>query len=105
MNQEKFENIPTLSGTMAKLKAEGYTEDFNLKTDCVYCDNGQLSISPSEFKIDKFFRFEGESNPSDAAILYAISSEKFNIKGVLVNGYGIYSDTLSNEMIAKLNTP
>jgi hypothetical protein len=104
MNYENHNNAPTLSGTMTKLKAEGYVEDFNLNSDCVHCQNGKLKLLPSEFKIDKFFRFEGQSDPADGAILYAISSEKHNIKGVLVNGYGIYSESLTNEMIAKLKT-
>lgn len=99
---DRYDNSPTLSGTMAKLREEGYTEDFNLGFDCVHCRSEQLKVLPSEFQIDKFYRFEGESNPSDSAILYAVSSEKHNVKGVLVNGYGIYSDDLSNEMIAKL---
>jgi hypothetical protein len=95
---------PTLSETLNKLKAEGYTEDFNLNADCVDCRSGQLKIFPSEFHIDKHFRFEGQYDPGDAAILYAISSEKYNVKGVIVNGYGIYSEALTNEMLSKLKT-
>src|SRR5690606_3422942 len=29
---------------------------------------------------------------------------KYNVKGVLVNGYGIYSEPLTNEILAKVNT-
>jgi len=36
-------------------------------------------------------------------ILYAISSDKHKLKGVLVNAYGIYSDTVTDEMLDKLN--
>jgi uncharacterized Fe-S cluster protein YjdI len=104
MTFEKYENAPTLSVTMAKLKAEGYTEDFNLDAECIHCQNGLFKLYPSDFKIDKYFRFEGESDPGDASILYAISSKKHGLKGVLVNGYGIYSEPLTNEMLEKLNT-
>ena len=52
--------------------------------------------------VDKYFRFEGASNPSDSAILYAISSDSKNLKGVLVNAYGIYSEPLTDEMLEKL---
>lgn len=101
---EKYNNAPTLSGTMEKLKNEGYTEDFNLNTDCVYCNNGQLKMFPDDFKIDNYFRFEGLSDPADGSILYAISSDKYDVKGLLVDGYGIYSEPLTNEMIKKLQT-
>ena len=96
-------NTPTLSQTLSELKSRGYSEDLNLKTDCIDCRNGQLRIAPSDFRIDQYFRFEGASDPSDAAIVYAISSEKHGLKGVLVNAYGIYSDPLTDEMLAKLN--
>lgn len=104
MTYDKYDNSPTLSGTMTRLREEGYTEDFNLGSDCLECGGNRLQVSPEDFQIDKFYRFEGESNPADSAILYAISSEKYNVKGVLVNGYGIYSDDLSDKMLKKLKT-
>ncbi len=92
----------TLSETMNELRKEGYTEDFNLKQHCLECRNGQYKVFAEDFKVDKYYRFEGESNPSDAAILYAISSDRHQLKGVLVNGYGIYSEPVSDEIMEKL---
>ena len=93
----------TLTETMNELRKEGYTEDFNLKQNCLECRNRQFKVFADEFKVDKYFRFEGESNPSDAAILYAISSESHQLKGVLVNAYGIYSEPVTDEMLQKLD--
>lgn len=93
----------TLLQTMNDLRKEGYVEDFNLKQNCLECRDGQYKIFANDFKVDKYFRFEGESNPSDSAILYAISSDKHHLKGVLVNAYGIYSDAATDEMMDKLN--
>ena len=92
----------TLSETMNELRKEGYVEDFNLQQNCLECRNGQFKIFSEEFKVDKFFRFEGDSNPSDAAILYAISSDVHQLKGILVNAYGIYSEPVTDEMLQKL---
>lgn len=97
-----MDSYVTLSGTMNELRKEGYVEDFNLQQNCLECRDGQFKVFADEFKIDKFFRFEGQSNPSDQAILYAISSDKHNLKGVLVNGYGIYSEAVTDEMLQKL---
>jgi len=96
--------MPTLSETLKELKAQGYTEDFNLKADCIDCRSGDLRISPADFHIDKYVRFEGATDPGDGAIVYAISSKKYGVKGVLVNAYGIYADPLTDEMVAKLTT-
>src|SRR5689334_23714169 len=92
----------TLSETLNELRKEGYVEDFNLQQNCLECRNGQLKVFSNEFKVDKFFRFEGDSNPSDSAILYAISSDTHKLKGVLVNAYGIYSEPVTDDMVKKL---
>jgi hypothetical protein len=97
--------MTTLSEVLNKLKSEGYTVDFNLQDNCLVCHGNTLAISPDEFVVDRHFRFEGQSDPGDEAIVYAISSVKHDIKGILVNGYGIYSDPLSDRMIKALSTP
>lgn len=92
----------TLVETLNKLRKEGYTEDFNLRQNCLECREGAFKIFHDEFQIDKIFRFEGMTDPGDESILYAISSEKYGLKGVLVNAFGIYADPLTNEMVQKL---
>jgi hypothetical protein len=98
-----MEAYDTLTEAIAALRKQGYVEDFNLKQNCIECRNGEYRIFHNEFEIDKFFRFEGESNPGDSSILYAISSDKYKLNGVLVNAYGIYSDPVTDEMLNKLS--
>ncbi len=94
---------PTLIETLNELRTEGYVEDFNLQQNCLECRQGEYKVFHNEFSIDKVFRFEGESDPGDASVLYAISSKKYGLKGVLVNAYGIYSSEITDEMLRKLN--
>ena len=99
-----MENYDTLTQAIETLKTQGYTEDFNLRENCLLCMGGKKKLLPYEFEIDKSFRFDVDEDPSDQAVLYAISSTKHNLKGLLVNGYGIYSDDASNEMLEKLQS-
>ncbi len=96
------ESFGTLSETINGLINIGYTHDFNIQDECLVCNKTNTSLSPDDFHIDKVYRFEGQSNPDDQSILYAISSSKYNIKGVLVNGYGISSDETTSKLIKKL---
>lgn len=98
------ESYGTLSETMNGLKSEGYSLDFNIRQETLVCPEADVILSPDDFQIDKVYRFEGESNPDDESILYAISSSKFNAKGLLVNGYGISSDEISDTLMSKLKT-
>lgn len=98
------ESYGTLSETINGLKKAGYTHDFNIQEACLVCHQSNATLTPDEFQIDKVYRFEGASNPDDQSILYAISSAKFDIKGTLVNGYGISSDDETSQLIEKLAT-
>ena len=97
-----MKEMTTLTEIINKLRKDGYTEDFNLQQNCLVCQDGHFSVFHDEFVIDKVYRFEGESDPADEATVYAISSPKYNIKGVLVNGAGIYTDELTDEMLDTL---
>lgn len=99
-----MDTMTTLSEILNKLKSEGYTVDFNLKENCLVCQENALEIHPDDFAVDRHFRFEGLSDPGDEAIVYAISSVKHDIKGTLVNGYGISSDPMGDKMIKALAT-
>ncbi len=92
----------TLSETVEGLKNQGYHLDLNIKQECLVCHQTQTELSPEEFEIDAIYRFEGQSNPDDEAVVYAISSSKQGVKGVLVNAYGIYADEASSALVQKL---
>lgn len=66
------------------------------------CGGNYLQIFPDEFVVDKRYCFEGISDPADEAIVYSISSPKYNLKGVLVNGYRISGGKITNKMIKTL---
>jgi hypothetical protein len=97
-----METSNTITGLINELRLGGYTEDFNLLKDCITNAGDRIRLQPEEFVIDKHFRFEGETDPGDEAIVYAISSIKNNVKGILINSYGIYSDEIVDELIIKL---
>ena len=84
------------------LRKKGYTEDFNLKANCLSCGSDNLEILAADFEVDEYFRFEGDSNPDDSSILYAISSAKHQRKGVLVDAYGAYAESRTAEILEKL---
>ena len=93
------EHYDTLSQALTDLRERGYSMDFNLKENCIVCNNQKFN--PDDFEIVEFHRFEGPSDPADSAIVYAIESNN-GLRGVLVNGYGIYTDSMSSDMARKL---
>jgi hypothetical protein len=91
----------TVAEAVNGLKERGYTIDFNLEADKICCNRTPLSLAPADFAITEFYRFEGNSDPADEAVVYAIES-KGGEKGLLVTGFGISAEGIGEEMIEKL---
>ena len=89
----------TVSQAIKGLRSRGFTADFNLEENCLVCH--EEKFDPAAFEIREVYRFEGESDPADEAVVYAIESNS-GMKGILVNAFGVYADTMSDEMIKKL---
>jgi len=96
-----MKTFDTLTEAINDLKGRGYKNDFNLHPDRIECSALTLKLTPEEFHVDEVHRFEGMTNPDDNTVLYAISSTK-GVKGLLVDAYGVYSESLSSIMIEKL---
>ena len=77
---------------VALLQAEGYTEDFNVVGNRVSCGKCGTDHAPSQLLVDKFFRFEGDSDPADESIVFAVRCPSCGAKGVLVSPYGPDAD-------------
>ncbi len=91
----------TLVEALDDLNQRGFTVDFDLQAHCLACKQPALQLHPDDFEIVEVHRFEGASNPDDSDIVYAIEG-KNGVKGVVVDAYGTYADSLSTEMLAKL---
>ena len=96
--------MTTLSEKMKKLKEEGYDVEFKISGNKLISDKTNHKYDPEELTIVKTFRFEGESDPGDMSVLYAIESGK-NEKGILIDAFGTYANNESedsNEILKKI---
>ena len=99
-----MKSYETVSEAINDLVKRGYTHDFNVhaEKECLVCNTSLTQLSADDFEIDETYRFEGNTDTGDEMILFAISSKKHNIKGTLLNAYGLYSDSATTKIIEKL---
>ena len=83
--------MKSLASCLAKITHDGYQEDFRVTDMGLEAVQKQIHYSSDEIRVINFFRFEGESDPSDNAILYVIEAVD-GTKGTLVDSYGTYND-------------
>ena len=98
-----MESYDTVVAALNGLKARGYTLNFNLAFDKVICAENDNCLNPHEFEIVEVHRFEGNTNPSDQDVVYAIESKDGVTKGVITSAYGMYADGVSADMVQKLS--
>ncbi len=96
------EHMKTLASCINSLTTSGYQTQFkivkglglkSLTTEKVY--------KPEDVKINSFYRFEGESDPADNSILYAIETTTGE-KGTLTDAYGAYGDAQISAFIKEV---
>ncbi|GAA4316150.1 hypothetical protein GCM10023149_12950 [Mucilaginibacter gynuensis] len=99
-----MKNYDTVSEAVNDLVERGYTANFNVdaQNDFLNCPEQQVSLSPEDFEIDETHRFEGETDPGDEMVVYAVSSPNYGIKGVVVNAFGTYSDSGASKLVQRL---
>ena len=90
----------TVTDAISELRKQGFLVDFNLKENSLEADS--VKFTSEEFEILDVYRYEGNSDPADEATVYAIESQS-GLKGILVTGYGVSSDTVSAQMLRKLH--
>ena len=93
----------TVTEALKDLKLRGFTIDFNIAFDKIICSDNKVCLNPNEFEIVEVYRFEGDTDPGDENVVYAIESKDSKIKGTMSSAYGMYAESISTEMIQKLS--
>ncbi|MDX5422181.1 MAG: hypothetical protein LPK07_01375 [Hymenobacteraceae bacterium] len=89
--QDKVEER-SLVNVLNRLRKEGFKHDFKVSADGTACSvEDNKEFTPEQVRIVDFYRFEGESNPDDMSILYALETDT-GLKGTISNSYGPYAD-------------
>ena len=86
-----------------KLSKDGFTADFRVAEGRLHTmDNDRSkSYAANEVTIVDFYRFEGESDPDDMSILYAIETND-GVRGTISSAYGVYADTDTDEFLKQV---
>ncbi|MCF0069370.1 phosphoribosylpyrophosphate synthetase [Dyadobacter sp. CY261] len=103
-NNSTHYSYDTLSEAVNELQRRGYTYNFLVPDtkDCVHCKEHSFELPANEFVIDEIYRFEGMTDPGDESIVFAISSTKNDIKGLVVNGFGADFGFRSSKLVEDL---
>jgi hypothetical protein len=97
MDTQKMKEYRTpLTAKLEELHKNGFTHQFDLKDGKI--QGNDQHYSADQLAIVEKYRFEGESNPDDLSILYAIRAED-GTKGTIIDAYGTYANNELGEFM------
>ncbi|MEO5777741.1 MAG: hypothetical protein ABIQ27_12620 [Flavobacterium sp.] len=92
--ENRYHYAPVLKA-LEELKSMGFTIDFNLLEE-------DIMHNPNSYEILHIYRYEGDSNPDDEAIVYGIKSNTGE-KGVFVAGFSANSESRAAQVLLELS--
>jgi len=93
--------MSTLTDRVNKAVKSGFTDNLKVTKQGLYSTTKDKTYPPNEVRIIDFYRFEGQSDPADSAIMYVIET-KDGAKGTLIDAYGAYADEQINKFMGEV---
>lgn len=93
---DKNGTMNTVTACINKAVLQGYEANFKIADNKLQAKDGERSYSPDQVRVNNFYRFEGNSDPADNAILYVLETTD-GTKGTLLDAYGTYADDSVNK--------
>ena len=92
----------TVTEAVTLLASKGYVDDLWLSADGIV-DAGTSEVHPLQNAVvDYTFRFEGDSDPGDEAIVLGVHCGDWDRKGVVVSAYGPDADPEHTALLVAL---
>jgi hypothetical protein len=82
----------TVTEALDTLREAGYTVDYELVDGVLRGDGGNAPCPIDQAVVERFFRFEGPSDPGDETIVFALRDPNTGSGGSLVAAYGPVAD-------------
>lgn len=100
-NYEEKENMDSMVSVLNSPALTEFTTQFTITKQGLISSTSEKTYQPNQIKVEHFYRFEGESNPDDSAILYAIETDAGE-KGTIIDAYGVDNDSLVSDFMKQV---
>lgn len=94
--------METLREALARLEERGFDRAFRATSGGALRVEGAPPIAPESLLVEETVRFEGESDPGDEAVLFALRTPDDRIRGTFVASYGTQLDPSCAAAIERL---
>lgn len=92
----------TMSQVLEKLQRRGYVEDFKAYGHGMRLIPKNIMLDPETLIVNEIYRFEGETDLNEEAMIFALSCPKNGYKGTYVVAFGPMMDPQDIAIVQRL---
>jgi len=94
----------TVTEAVAILREQGYIDDVDLAGTALECVRTGTTCQLPSVIVDLTYRFEGDSDPADEAIVLGLRFPESDVKAILVSAFGPSAEPDVAEFFAELRS-
>lgn len=94
--------METLIDALARLAAAGFRDSFRVLGGALWAIEASRAIAPEQLVLVETVRFEGDSDPQDELVLFALRAEDGSLSGTWLVSYGAHTDGESAGVMRRL---
>ena len=83
-----METAGSVTEAIALLEADGYRSDFSFSDETVRCHACGKFHPPTQLVVRHTFRFEGDTDPGDEAIVVGVECPACGSRAIVVSAFG-----------------
>ena len=87
----KVNRYSTVTEALQDLARRGFTDSFTVEEAGLRSIATGTLVRPEDVTIVEYHRFEGDTNPDDMSVVYALAY-KDGSRGIITDAYGTYAD-------------
>ncbi|MCG6188360.1 hypothetical protein [Maribellus maritimus] len=99
--KKKNNSYDTLVEAIEILKEQGYTHNFRINENGLLVEGKEEGYIAGEVELHEFHRFEGNTNPADMSIVYAVQTSSGK-RGLVVDSYGVNGSEITSKFMNKV---
>lgn len=97
----KNNSYDTLVEATEALTKQGYTHNFSVNEKGLLVEGKEKTYISDEVELHEFHRFEGNTNPADMSIVFAVQTSSGK-KGIVVDSYGVNGSEITSKFMNRV---
>lgn len=96
--------MDTLADAIREFAGRGYDDQFRAESGALRATRAERTFTPDDLVVDEIARFEGDSNPAEQSMVFALRARDDSVRGTYTVAFGPEMDDADETMVRALES-